>query len=74
MSRATHGILVAGLQAGLDFYRFNYFGVTGREVNPGWGASEATSLRQIGSPETLRGLTKCYKPDPGIAVACVGYT
>ncbi|MEE8154990.1 MAG: hypothetical protein V3T53_08580 [Phycisphaerales bacterium] len=58
---------------GDGFYLFNYFGVTGKEVNPGWGASSSESLRQIGSPKTLRGLHKLYQPDPGSATAYIGY-
>jgi hypothetical protein len=58
---------------GDGFYLFNYFGVTGREVNPGWGASSAESLGQVGAPETLRGLDKLYKPDPGTATSYIGY-
>jgi hypothetical protein len=58
---------------GDGFYLFNYFGVTGREVNPGWGASSAESLRQVGAVETLRGLDKLYKPDPGTATSYIGY-
>ena len=58
---------------GDGFYLFNYFGVTGKELHPGWGASSAESLRQIGSPKTLRGLDKLYQPDSGSAIAYIGY-
>ncbi|MHC4402823.1 MAG: hypothetical protein ACYTG0_24445 [Planctomycetota bacterium] len=59
---------------GDGFYLFNYFGVTGQEVNPGWGASDAASLRQIGDPKTLRGLPKLYLPDPGASISYTGYS
>ena len=58
---------------GDGFYLFNYFGVTGQEVNPGWGASSEESLRHVGSPETLRGLDKLFKPDEGCATSYIGY-
>jgi hypothetical protein len=58
---------------GDGFYLFNYFGVTEKEVNAGWGASSAESLRQVGSPETLRGLDKLFRPDPGTATTYIGY-
>ena len=58
---------------GDGFYLFNYLGVTGKEVNSGWGVSSAESMRQIGSPKTLRELDKLYRPDPGSATAYIGY-
>ncbi len=45
---------------GDGFYLFNFFGVTGEEVSPGWGASDAISLREIGSAAALRRKDKVY--------------
>jgi hypothetical protein len=59
---------------GDGFYLFNYYGVTGKEVNKGWGASAAESLQQIGSVETLRGLDKLYLPDEHTSIAYIGYS
>ena len=44
-------------------YLFNFLGVTGQEVNAGWGASDALSLREMGSMATLRGKDKVYRAD-----------
>ena len=48
---------------GDGFYLFNYYGVTGKEVSEGWGASDAVSLREVGSTETLQGKDKVYLAD-----------
>jgi len=59
---------------GDGFYLFNFFGVTGKEVNPGWGASDAISLREVGSVETLRGKDKFYLADTGETRHYIGYS
>jgi len=43
-------------------------------VNPGWGASDATSLREVGSVETLRGKGKLYLADTGETRHYIGYS
>lgn len=59
---------------GDGFYLFNFFGVTGEEVNAGWGASDVSSLREIGSVETLRGKDKVYLADTGETRTYIGYS
>lgn len=59
---------------GDGFYLFNFFGVTGKEVNPGWGASDAISLREVGSVETLRNKDKLYLADTGETRHYIGYS
>jgi len=59
---------------GDGFYLFNFFGVTGKEVNAGWGASDAVSLREVGSVETLRGRDKVYLADTGESRHYIGYS
>jgi hypothetical protein len=59
---------------GDGFYLFNFYGVTGKEVNPGWGASDASSLREVGSVETLRGRDKVYLADTGETRHYIGYS
>ena len=58
---------------GDGLYLFNYFGITGKAVNPAWGTPNALSLRQIGDPGTLRWLDKSYEPDHGSANPYIGY-
>jgi len=59
---------------GDGFYLFNYAGVTGREINPGYGVSHAISLDRVGDPERLRWLDKVFAPDSGSAVPYIGHT
>lgn len=59
---------------GDGFYLFSFFGVTGEEVNPGWGASDAASLHEVGSVETLRGKDKLYLADIGETRHYIGYS
>jgi len=55
-------------------YLFNFFGVPGQEVNPGWGASDASSLQEIGAVETLRKKDKVYLADSGETLTYIGYS